>query len=325
MRKGLYFLVGAAVLFAAAAGFFKPGAPVKVEIPPGLSATQTAQMLKEDGVIGSVTLFRAASKILRADRSLKPGLYYFRKSMPILEVLRRLERGSDGIRIMVPEGFSARQIAERLEANGVCKTYDFMRYVERRRLEGYLFPSTYYFDANQAPAQVAARMTQEFQDKMASVYDSFTPKPALTLAQAVTLASIVQREAYLESERPMIAGVYLNRLKLRMRLQADPTVQYALGYWKKELTVQDLKIDSPYNTYIHYGLPPGPICSPGVMSLLAVLRPADTKDLYFVANDKGGHIFSETNAEQNAAKAEVRKSLERAKKDGGAADSPQAR
>ncbi|HVC09295.1 MAG TPA: endolytic transglycosylase MltG [Elusimicrobiota bacterium] len=237
--------------------------------------------------------------------------------MPIFEVLRRLERGSDGIRILVPEGFSARQIAERLQANGVCKAYDFMRYVERNRLEGYLFPSTYYFDANESPAQVAERMTREFQDKMASVYDGFTPKPALTLAQSLILASIVQREAYLQSERPMIAGVYLNRLKMRMRLQADPTVQYALGYWKKELTTQDLKIDSPYNTYLHYGLPPGPICNPGVMSLLAVLRPADTKDLYFVANDKGGHIFSKTNAEQNAAKAAVRKSLEQAKKDGG--------
>ncbi|MDE1976850.1 MAG: endolytic transglycosylase MltG [Elusimicrobia bacterium] len=311
MRKGLYFLVGAAVLFAAAAVLKKPGEPVKVEIPPGLSAAQTAVLLKRDGVIGSTAFFRIASKLLRADRDLKPGLYYFHASMPLFEVLRRLEKGSDGIRVLVPEGFSARQIAERLQANGVCPARDFLRYAQKNRLEGYLFPSTYYFDANEAPALVAGRMTQEFQAKMAPVYESASPAPSLSLAQAVILASIVQREAYLKSEGPMIAGVYLNRLKLRMRLQADPTVQYALGYWKKELTMQDLKINSPYNTYIHYGLPPGPICNPGLNALEAVLHPADTKDLYFVANDKGGHIFSETNAEQNAAKEKVRKSLKR--------------
>ncbi|MHB2025755.1 MAG: endolytic transglycosylase MltG [Elusimicrobiota bacterium] len=306
MNKKSAFLVGAgtvlALLWAMA-----PGPPIAVDIPPGLSAAQTAALLKKDGVIGSEWLFRAAAKISRADRKIKPGPYYLRRRSPIFAVLLRLERGSEGIRILVPEGFSARQIARRLEAQGVCKAYDFMRYVKKDQLDGRLFPTTYFFNPDTPAPRAAQRMVQEFLRRMAPVYNGANPKPQLSLEQALILASIVEREAHLQEEKPIIAGVYLNRLKIHMRLQADPTVQYALGYWKKGLTEEDLRADSPYNTYLHYGLPPGPICNPGIASLEAVLHPANTDALYFVANNKGGHIFSKTNKEHDRARILVKR------------------
>ena len=144
-------------------------------------------------------------------------------------------------------------------------------------------------------------------------YASASLRPSLSLDEALSLASIVEREAVLKSERAVIAAVYLNRLKKRMPLQADPTVQYAVGYWKKGLTRADLAISSPYNTYRRQGLPPGPICSPGLQSFLAVLKPSDTRALYFVADARGGHIFSETNEEHSEARRLYKRELRKMK------------
>ncbi len=304
----------ALVLGALLAWLAIPGPRVSVDIPPGLSAKQTASLLAERGVIRSRLLFRAAAKAMGADRRLKPGLYSLRCGQWLPSLLRQLEAGSnEEARVVIPEGFSAGQIARRLEADGVCKASDFELYVSTSGAEGYLFPTTYFFDPDTPAPAAAERMIQEFKKKVEPVYAAAQPRPRLTLHQILTLASIVEREAVLKQERPMIAAVYLNRLRLRMPLQADPTVQYALGYWKKGLTRADLRTPSAYNTYLHYGLPPGPICSPGLASFEAVLHPADTQALYFVANMTGGHTFSMTEREQINAKNHYKRELRAAK------------
>lgn len=287
-----------------------PEEPVEIVIPQGSSASSTARLLQDKGVIGSATIFQTAAALTGLDRKLRPGRYPMRRGMPISEALRFLKAGgSEDVRVTIPEGFMARQIAERLAAAGVCPAADFLSYVRTNRLEGYLFPATYKFGPDTSAEKAARRLHDEFRRQIESEFEQTSPKPNLTLLQTVTLASIVEREAVLAAEKPRIASVYLNRMKLRMRLEADPTVQYALGNWKKRLTISDLRDSSPYNTYTHFGLPPGPICSPGLASVRAVLKPAQTDYLYFVADAKGGHVFSRTIEEHMKAKADFKREV----------------
>lgn len=291
------------------------GEAVEVFIPPGSGASRVAAILEEKGVLKSPWLFRAWAKAKGADRDLKPGLYRFERPTGALEVLRRLSEGRTiGVRVAIPEGFATWQIAERLEAAGVCKAAEFLKYARDNRLEGYLFPTTYFFEPNTPVARVVAKLREEFRDQIEAAYAAADPKPRFTLQQLVTLASIVEREAVLAGERPTIAAVYYNRMKKRMRLEADPTVQYALGRWKKGLTLKDLKHPSPYNTYQHFGLPPGPICSPGLESFKATLSPAKTDAIYFVADHTGGHFFTASHDEFLKAKRAYKTELRRIKR-----------
>jgi UPF0755 protein len=305
----------------------RPGASVRVEIPERLSARQTAELLGEKNVVVSVPLFRLILKLGRYDRHLKPGTYSLRVHEWPATVVRKLTLGlNEDVKVLIPEGFRASQIAERLAADGIADAGDFEAYVKLKKFEGKLFPSTYHFPPGYGADRAAARMNEAFEREIAAAYANASPKPELTLEAALTLASIVEREAVLPQERPIIAAMYLNRLKKRMPLQADPTVQYALGHWKKGLTRDDLKTPSPYNTYLHQGLPPGPICSPGLGSFSAVLNPVHTQALYMVADAKGGHNFSETNEEHNKArrayKHELKKIKEKLKKQSQANPAP---
>ena len=289
-----------------------PGGRVAVEIPPGLSARQTAELLGRRRVVVSVTAFRLILKAGGLDRRLKPGFYSLRVHQWPFSLARKLALGeTDDVKVVIPEGWRAEQVAERLAAAGVADAGEFKALAAARRLEGRLFPATYRFPPGFGAERAAARMTAEFDRQAAAAYAAALPRPKLTLDQALILASIVEREAMRADERPMIAAVYLNRLKRRMPLQADPTVQYALGYWKKDLTRADLKTPSSYNTYLHGGLPPGPICSPGLDSIMAALSPAASDALYFVADAAGGHVFSATNEEQNRARAAYKNALRR--------------
>ena len=308
---GLVALLTGAALFVLYVGHLGSGrSPVLVEIPSGLTAVETGEVLQEKGLIASSFLFHIAAKFTGYDRKLKPGKYLMVPGTPILKSLRILKAGSNTeVKVSIPEGFSVRQIAERLEAAGVCKAAAFEKYAQENRLEGYLFPATYQFEPQSLPEKAASRMRVEFKRQVEPAYEAAKDRPQLTLQQTVTLASIVQREAVLSVERPIIAAVYLNRMRKRMMLEADPTVQYALGRWKKGLTLTDLKDSSPYNTYTHYGLPPGPICSPGLESILGVLHPAKTSALFFVADMKGGHNFTNTIEEHLKAKGEFKRGL----------------
>ena len=312
-------IAAAAATAALALGAFvliggPPGGPAEVEIPAGLSARQTAELLGQKGIVHSVFGFRVLLKLTGFDRHLKPGHYTLRTREWPTVVARKLTLGlTDAVKVTIPEGFMASQIGERLAAAGVADAAEFKAVVFKKNLEGRLFPSTYHFPPNYGAERAAATMAAEFERQIGAAWNAANPKPDMTLDEALTVASIVEREAVLKSERPIIAAVYLNRLKKKMPLQADPTVQYALGRWKKGLTRTDLQINSPYNTYQRRGLPPGPICSPGLESFMGVLAPAKTAALYFVADTTGGHMFSETNEEHSQARMIYKKELKKIK------------
>jgi UPF0755 protein len=233
----------------------------------------------------------------------------------------------------VPEGWNSFEIAEEIQAQGICNREQFLAAThetsfisnlapEAHSLEGFLFPSTYEFTRHNSCEQVAKRMVENFR----AVWDSIKPADSqslpggLTPMQIVTLASLVERETPDAQERPLVAGVFYNRLRKGVPLQCDPTVQYALaleGHPVKDVKPEDLKVDSPYNTYTHTGLPPGPIANPGEASLRAALAPEATDYLYFVANDKGGHFFAKTLAEHDRNVKLLRRRLNA---DAGAAD-----
>ncbi|MDX6768883.1 MAG: endolytic transglycosylase MltG [Elusimicrobiota bacterium] len=315
MRRALLAAAAAAALAVVVAALaLRPGATVRVEIPEGLSARQTASLLASKRVVPSAFAFRLFLKVTGFDRALKPGAYDLRVNEPLTSLTRKLTLGlTADVKVVIPEGFMARQIAERLEAAGVAKAAEVMKLVGDRRLEGRLFPSTYQIPLNHGAERVLKMMNDEFERQIVAAYKAASPRPVLSLEDALILASIVEREAVLPAERPMIAAVYLNRLKKGMRLQADPTTQYALGHWKKVLTRSDLQNPSPFNTYAHKGLPPAPICSPGRGSFEAVLKPASTRALYFVADTTGGHVFSETNEEHSAARQRYKRELRKIK------------
>ena len=303
------------VLLAMLAGayFFWPGGSVKVVIPEGSSAGQVALLLKKNGVVISSVWFRAIVRATGTARKIMPGEYTFRRYMSAEEVLWRLLHSTyiNNARVVIPEGWRMEQIAERLAANGVTDKARFEELARKERLEGYLFPSTYFFKKNTPAREVINLLKSEFDRQVRPLFSKGFPA-GLDEGKVLTLASIVEREAAIANERPLIAAVYLNRYYKRMPLEADPTVQYALGYnekertyWKKRLTYRDLEVRSAYNTYEVGGLPPGPICNPGADSVSAVLNPAKIDALYFVADRKGRHIFNVSFSEHKKAKHRV--------------------
>ncbi len=271
---------------------FRMGPAVEVRIPPGSTAREIAVLLVEQRVLATPWGFRLIGKLTRLDRELKPGNYQLREKMSSIEAFYRIYRGGlSFIRVTIPEGWRATQIAQRLGELRVCDGGAFLKLAADKKLEGYLFPTTYFLEAGMAPEKVADLMRAEFGRQTAPLWRNHPSLP-MPIDRLLTLASIVEREARLQREKPLIARVYLNRLKINMPLEADPTVQYALGEWKKGLTLTDLKFVSPYNTYRNQGLPPGPICNPGVESIRAVLAPAESGAIFFVADNTGGHSFT---------------------------------
>lgn len=293
---------------------FRVGEAVSVTLPAKATARETARLLYEEGVIGSPFFFRLAAKLTGLDRQLKPGTFRLRKLMSSPEVLWKLTSGrAELVKVVIPEGFSIRQIAERLGGSGVTDAAAFETYARANNLEGRLFPTTYFFSSHMDATVVAHLMHEEFKRQVEPLFQKAGGQGRLSSDQTIILASIVEREAVLPHEKARIAAVYLNRLQRRMRLEADPTVQYAVGagVWKRNLTRRDLQTDSPYNTYLHFGLPPGPICSPGAGSIAGVLDPETTDALYFVADATGGHTFSATYDEHLKAVAALRRELRR--------------
>lgn len=307
---------GAAVtLLLVSLYLFWPGRPLKVTIPEGAGAGQVAAVLKREGVILSSTWFRAIVKLTGTGRKIMPGEYSLRERMSAEEALWRLTHSTyvSSIRVVIPEGWRMEQIAERLEANGVTPAASFLELARAQKAEGYLFPSTYHLKKNTPPQEVINLLKSEFERQIRPLFSKGFPE-GMDERKTLVIASIVEREAVDDNERPLIAAVYINRYRRGMPLEADPTTQYALGYWKKALTYKDLKFKSPYNTYVVGGLPPGPICNPGYSSIAAAMSPANLDALYFVADRKGKHIFNSSFKEhlkakkrvEQAAKAETR-------------------
>lgn len=299
-------------------------APIAFTVAAGDTADTVAPRLERAGLIRSGLVFRAIASYHDVGDNLVAGDYDLAASMTATEMLDRLHRGLvRPKRVTIPEGLRLEEVARLLQAQGVLAAADFEAAARSgvfdyasvaprppgATLEGYLFPDTYLAPRMEATAFVEM-MVRNFDSRFTPDMRSAATRAGLTIHQVVTLASIVEREAAVAAERPLIAAVYLNRQRRGMLLEADPTVQYALGsisaevarfgYWKLELLNDDLAVNSPYNTYRHLGLPPGPIASPGLASLEAVLNPATTDALYFVAKGDGSHAFAATFDEHRA-------------------------
>ncbi len=282
--------------------FFSPGAPVVVTIAPGQSGSAVANVLKEKGVIRSKLLFKLLFKLTSNPSDLKAGRFDLHKNMSDLGVINCIKSGhcTHFERVTFLEGWRSEEMAEELASRGITNATEFLTLVRTKKLEGKLFPSTYLFPQNMPAKKVVQEMLDQYKKNILPLFKQYPTD--LTEEQVLTIASIVEREAILHDERPKIAAVYLNRFRIGKKLEADPTVQYALGYnlkenryWKKGLTYADLKTDSPYNTYRYNGLPPGPICNPSYESVKGVLNPEpDFEALYFVADKGFRHVFSKT-------------------------------
>lgn len=306
--------------------FFRPagsvaqGETITVLIPEHASSRDVAKILHARGLIKSPQAFTLYTRWRGVDGRLKAGEYKFQPPLSVPEIVHQLIRGQpeETVKVTVPEGYTVEQIAGLLAEKGIVSKEAFLAEAERGsfgysflaglpagpgRLEGCLFPDTYYLSKNISAHEVINLMLGRFQQEIASLnYVRRAEQAGLTLREAVIIASLVEREAKVDEERPVIAGVILNRLRIGMPLQVDATVQYALGGHRPQLTYQDLEVDSPYNTYKITGLPPGPIASPGRASLLAVVNPEQTNYLYYVAKPDGTHAFARTLAEHNANK-----------------------
>lgn len=284
-----------------------------VKIPKDTkTAQEAAATLYRKKILKHPKLFRATLSVFGWDKKIQKGTYKFREyeSWPIL--LRKLTTGEIyGIRVTFPEGWRMEQIAERLESFGITEAKEFVKTARARDLEGFLFPSTYFFEPETPADEVIAAMAGAFEKIWDENFAGQKPPRDWSKKEVVILASIIERETTNNEEKPLIAGVYLNRLAKGWKLEADPTVQYALGYWKNKITYEDLKIKSPYNTYLKYGLPQGPISNPGLDSMRAVFGPEKTNSMYFVAKGDGAHAFFETLKEHNREKALQKKAKKR--------------
>lgn len=289
---------------------YMPRETVKIFIPEGSNAIEISKILKRNNIIISSFYFKALVKLTKTDKKINPGEYVFMKYTPHEIVLYKMinQKYLNSIKVSIPEGWRAEQIAERLYKNGVIRSEKkFMEIVKKESLEGYLFPSTYYFNKNMSEEEVIKVFKDTFDKNIRPLFSVYKIPDWLDEYKVMIIASIVEREAVFDEERGLIAAVYLNRLKKKMPLEADPTVQYALGYWKKGLTYKDLEIPSPYNTYYVGGLPPTPICSPGKKSVEAVLNPAQIDAIYFVADNTGKHVFNVKYEEHVKAKEKAKR------------------
>ena len=294
--------------------------PQTFVISPGEPVAEIARRLQAQGLIRDAELFRLYVRYKGLDATLNAGTFTLRPNMNIEQIALALQRSAGReVQVTIPEGRRREEIAQFLEEQLGVSVNEFIRLTSRARaygypflrglpndasLEGYLFPDTYRLPENPTPQDVILRMLDAFGAKAAPLLEQARAE-GRNPHELLTLASIVEREAVLPAERPLIASVYFNRLRVGQPLQADPTTQYALGYqpdqktwWKKGLTLDDLKFVDPggYNTYVNPGLPPGPIANPGLSSIQAVLQPAQTNYFYFVAscNGDGSHQFSVT-------------------------------
>ena len=281
---------------------------VQLVIPAGTGVQGIATLLSDAGIIRDPLIFRLAARLYGADKQLKAGEYLFPTHVSIRTAIDILKGGETLVRrVTFPEGLTIKQIEAILwHADGLFES------MPSPMVEGSLLPETYHFSWGDTRREIVVRMARAMDETLSELWANRKEGlPFATPAEAVVLASIVEKETGVAEERPLVAGVFINRLRAGMRLQSDPTVIYALsggeGDLGRDLTRADLKILSPYNTYQNEGLPPGPIANPGRASLAAVLRPAETKALYFVADGNGGHVFADTLKAHNQNVAKWRK------------------
>ncbi len=321
MQKGKALFVTLALILAFVYLFTSPffikhkiKTPVEVEIPEGMTFRAVAQLLNRHGVLANRNIFIFWGRILGLQYSIKSGIYRFDKPLSDYEILKKITRGDvELIKVTIPEGFNLWQIAERLERLGITQREKFLTAAKDKKLlselkisapsaEGYLFPDTYLFPKNCSPERIIKEMVKNLRAHITEDMKVRARRLGLTEREFLTLASIIEKEAELDEERPLISAVFHNRLNRGIPLESDPTTVYGVVPPPERITRKDLKRKSPYNTYLIKGLPPGPIASPGIKSIQAALNPARVPYLFFVAiGDGKHHHFSTTNHEHQKA------------------------
>lgn len=314
--------IAAWALFLRPSSSVADGTPVTVVIPKGSGTEAIAETLEEAGVVHNATLFRLSVKESGQGASLKPGTYRLAAGMPHEDLIERLVTGPPvaTVTVTIPEGWRIEQIAARYAKQAGVSEEEFIALAKggagefvadhpyladayNASLEGYLFPKTYTVRKGASAREVIEMMLDQFDKEIAQVDQGYASSKNLTLGDIVNIAAIVERETKLPQERPKVASVIYNRLHKKMRLQMCSTVVYVLNKNEMRLTTEETKVDSPYNTYRNAGLPPGPIASPGLASLQAAARPADTEYIYYVLTGKNGsHTFAKNNADFLKAK-----------------------
>jgi len=317
----LLLLVAAAVAvlaLLAALGGGDAGGEVTITVPEGATTADIAAMLLEEKVIDDSQEFLARAKEAGIDQLLQSGVYIFTRGEPLEDILSKLREGlrDPAAVLAVPEGFSIYDIADLVaEKKGIDRqVYLTAIGVDGRELplggsqgaldlEGFLFPSTYDLETEFDVDRLVDKQLETFRLETSGIDWSRAAGLGVTEYEALIIASMVEREAKVPEERPLIAAVIYNRIREGMKLEIDATVQYALGYWKEDLTVDDLAVDSRFNTRLYQGLPPGPICNPGIESIQAALAPASVDYLYYVAtgDEEGHHVFTSSYEEFLAA------------------------
>ncbi len=274
---------------------------ISFTVTKGESIRSVANALSSDHLIKSSFVFLLVAKEIDLANKIQAGQYPLSQSLETKEIALLLTKSPDDIWITIPEGFRADEIADMLQQKIPSYQSSWRPLVEAK--EGYLFPDSYLISKNATIDMILKELTDTFNKR----YATLNINSNLNQKQIVILASLIEREGKSNTDRPLIASVYMNRLKLGMALQVDATVQYALGYdttdhtyWKQNLTTSDLQINSSYNTYVNSGLPPGPICNPGLQSLQAAANPASSDYLYYLADNKGVTHFAKTLDKQNA-------------------------
>jgi len=291
------------------------GEPVQVEVPKGASTREIGEALADAGVVPNATMFRLQTRLMDADGALRAGVYDLATGMPYDLVIQKLESGPPVtyVTVTIPEGWVIGQIASRLEevagipeeefsklarvgAKEFAAEHPYLRDAYKGSLEGYLFPKTYRFREGTTAREAIDVMLGQFDKEIAQVDTTGVEKAGFSLSQIVTVASIIEREARIPSERPLVSSVIYNRLERGMRLQMCATVEYVLPGSRLRLTTRETRTPSPYNTYLHKGLTPGPISNPGLASLKAAASPADTEFIFYVLTGKDGSQTYASNA-----------------------------
>ncbi|WP_324824090.1 endolytic transglycosylase MltG [Sinanaerobacter sp. ZZT-01] len=282
---------------------------ISVQIPTGTSTREIADILKDNGLIRNTAVFRLESKAKGYDGRYKAGEYILSKDMSMLKLMEKIISGNvNTVRFTIPEGYTLKKIGEKLSEQGLINqelfiqelqsgeyNYEFLKYAPQGqfRLEGYLYPETYDVYTTASEQDIINRMLLQFDTVFKSEYYDRAKELGLNINEIITIASIIQGEAAKEDEMDLISSVIYNRLKIGMKLQVDATVQYVLDERTDRVTTKNTEVDSPYNTYQNFGLPPGPVCSPGKKAIEAALYPADTNYVYFVAKGDGYHAFTD--------------------------------
>ncbi len=309
---GILLLLGAFLFIVLGGGASEntqeKGLPVYVKVRSGMSAKEIGEELQRRGIVDSKYKFWLMAKLKDYESRFMAGNYAFRRGMDTQEVLEKLVRGeAEEYELVIPEGFTVKDIAERLGEEGIADSGEFLKLAEKfapysymrasddvkYRAEGFLFPATYKIQPDATAEEILEMMAGTFDQRLTPSMRRRAREMKLSIYELVTLASLVEKEARYDEDRPIIAQVFLKRLKLDMPLQSDATLQYLMDAPKEDVSISDTKVESPYNTYQNRGLPPGPVANPGLESIQAVLQPADTDYLYFVADREGHNYYTD--------------------------------